>query len=205
MSDTSGADNTEIGNVTIFDTAYFDQDYKLQAVWLGLLWWLISYTPAIAFNAARPGWHCDGLGYCGWTYLSAGAWHAWYVLQYGLGGDYALMGLFWLLAYIKRDDRIFQRIYYRAMAWGTGLSWLFFLWSLIAFIVGGTQYRGEWAGLGYWFGFAVFVGGCQFLGFYWLAPRVVKFYKFDQQDWWNYNKDEVPDVWPKQLGEFVDY
>ena len=27
--DTSGADNTQLGDVTIFDSAYYNQDYKL--------------------------------------------------------------------------------------------------------------------------------------------------------------------------------
>ena len=57
MSD--GADNTEVGGTTLFDTAYFNQDYKLQAIWLGLLWALMATVPQIAWHAVRPGWRCN--------------------------------------------------------------------------------------------------------------------------------------------------
>lgn len=203
MSD--GADNTEIGNVTIFDTAFFDQDYKLQPIWLGLLWFLIGTIPSISYAAARPGYNCNGFGWCGWG-LTSGEWHGWYVLEYGIGSAFWVLGLFWLLAYIKRDDRLFQKLYYRAIAWIIPISWVLALWAFIAFMVGGTQVGGNIGhDFGYIFGFWIVLAGFEALGLVWLAPRVVKFYKWDQQDWWNYNKDDVPNVWPSQLGEFVDY
>ena len=147
MLGAENVDNTEIGDITIFDTGYFNQDYKLQAIWLGLLWWLIADTPLIAFQAARPGYSLSG----GWI-LTAGAWHGWYVMEYGIGSAFYVLGILWLLAYIKRDDRIFQKIYYRAIAWIIPISWVLMVWSLIAFIIGGSQ--GYWIGLAYWGGSA---------------------------------------------------
>ena len=174
MSDTSGADNTEIGDITIFDSSYFDQDYKLKPIWLGLLWWLIATVPTIFYRAVRPGWNGTGWG------LTSGEWHAWYVMNYGIGSVFWSLGIFWLLAYIKRDDRIFQKIYYRAIAWGIPISWVLALWILIAFIVGGTQVGGSiGVDLGYGFGWWVLLGGLEALAWY-LAPGNVKFYKWDQ-------------------------
>ena len=170
MSD--GADNTEIGNVTIFDTAYFDQDYKLKAIWLGLLWFLIGTVPTIAYQAARPGYACV-LGICSWG-LTAGEWHSWYVLEYGIGSVFWILGLLYLLAYIKRDNRIFQKIYYRAIAWSIPISWILALWALIAFIVGGTEYGGNiGAAIGYGLGFVVTLGGLEALAWYLATTGVV--------------------------------
>ena len=199
MSDTSGADNTEIGDITIFDSSYFDQDYKLKPIWLGLLWWFTGIIPVIFFRAARPGW--SGLS---WG-LTTGEWHAWSVMMYATGSVFGAMGTFWLLAYIKRDNRIFQKIYYRTIAGGIPLTWVLALWTLIAFIVGGTQVGGNiGVDIGYGLGWWVLMGGLEALAWY-LAPGTVKFYKWDQQTWWNYDSDDVPAVWPSQLGDFIDY
>merc|ERR1711881_123736 len=98
-----------------------------------------------------------------------------------------------------------SKIYYRAIAWIIPLSWVFMVWTLITFIIGGLQTNGEimWDLIS-WGTYVVVFGGLEFLAFY-LAPRVVTFYKWDAQSWWNYNADDVPDTWPSQLGEFVDY
>ena len=76
---------------------------------------------------------------------------------------------------------------------------------MIAFIVGGTQTSGLIGhdiayGLLMW----AIVVALEALAWF-LAPRVVKFYRWDRQEWWNYNEGSVPEVWPKQLGDFVDY
>ena len=120
MSD--GADNTQVGDVTMFDTAYFDQDYKLQAIWLGLLWFLLGTIPTIAYNVYFS-------TYSGIWFLTGGEAHAWGVLRWGLGDSFWVLGIFWLLAYIKAvDNRLMQKIYYRAIAWIIPLSWVFALW-----------------------------------------------------------------------------
>ena len=59
-------------------------------------------------------------------------------MEYGVGSLFWFLGIFWLLAYIKRDDRIFQKIYYRAIAWAIPISWVLALWIFIAFVIGGT-------------------------------------------------------------------
>ena len=186
-------ENVEVGDITIFDTNYFDQDYKLQAIWMGLLWWFIGIMPLIFY---RSMWASRSI----WT-MSPGELHAWGVMQYGFGSIFGCLGTFWLLGYIKRDDRLFQKMYYRAIAWVIPISWVLALWEFIAFLVGGTQLYGDIGmSMVYAFVWWVLLGGLEALAWY-LAPRVVKFYKWDQQDWWNY--DGV-DTWPEQLGEFVN-
>ena len=195
MSD--GGDNTQVGDVTLFDTGYFDQDYKLQAIWLGLLWFFIGTIPTTGYEV----WYSTQ-SVTGWL-MSPGTAHAWGVLRWALGDSFWLLGVFWLLAYIKHgDQRIFQKVYYRAIAWIIPLSWVFALWALLAFIIGGTQepWGDIGTNLGFGFGFMVVLGGLEALAWF-LGPRVVKFYKWDQQSWWNY---DGPDTWPDQLGDFVN-
>ena len=52
--------------VVDLDNAYFDQDYKLKAIWLGLLWFFIAGFPLIIFNAVHPGHICDAHHNCVW-------------------------------------------------------------------------------------------------------------------------------------------
>ena len=177
----------------VFNETYFNQDYKLQAIWLGLDWWFISFMPLIMYAAG------------GWKHnWSGGMWHAWGVVRWGQGTTFWVLGIFWLLAYIKGWERHWQKIYYRAIAWCTGFSWLFAVWYMIAFIVGSAQEKNGW-GILYWLLNWIFLGGLQTLAWFVLQGRAVKFYKWDQQEWWNYDPEDVPGTWPKQLGEFVDY
>ena len=183
----------------VLNESYFNQDYKLQAVWLGLLWWLMGSLPQIVFRAWTPSYYCV-LGVCTW-YLTEGEWHGWSMMNYAHGSIFGALGFFWLLAYIKKDSRIMQKIYYRAIAWGIPLSWIIALWVFIALIVGGTQYGGEIGrDVGIAFVYWALLAGFEALAWY-LAPRNVKFYKWDEQDWWNYNKEDAPENWPKQLGD----
>ena len=200
MSDLTGADNTQIGDTTIFDTGYFDQEYKMQAIWLGLLWWFMGMLPMIIIQAWRPG-SIDG-----YWFLTQGEWHGLSVMQWAYGSSFGALGTFWLLAYIKAaKNRIMQKIYYRAIAWIIPLSWVFALWVFIAMLVGGSQVGGDMGrDIGIAFLFWVLVAGCEGLAWF-LAPRATKFYKWSEEDWWNYDGEEVPKVWPSQLGDFVAY
>merc|ERR1712060_1025227 len=96
--------------------------------------------------------------------------------------------------------RVMQKIYYRMIAWLIPASWTF-----LAFLIGGTQ---RWGHLGHNMGwFFVYLGGLA-VGeglARWIAPDVVKFYRWDEQTWWNYNKEETPRNWPEQLWDFEDY
>merc|ERR1739844_247590 len=88
---------------------------------------------------------------------------------------------------------------------GLSHSWVFALWVFIAMLVGGSQVGGDMGrDIGIAFLFWVLVAGCEGLAWF-LAPRATKFYKWSEEDWWNYDGEEVPKVWPSQLGDFVAY
>ena len=73
-----------------------------------------------------------------------------------------------------------QKIYYRSIAWIIPISWIFCLWVMIAFIVGGTQLYGTLGhDLAYGFLMWVMVVGMEALAWF-LAPRVVKYYRWEQ-------------------------
>ena len=67
---------------------------------------------------------------------------------------------------------------------------------MIAFIVGGAK-EGK-VGWGILYGLLnwMFLGGLQALAWFVLKGRAIKFYRWDQQQWWNYDPDDVPGSWP---------
>jgi len=139
-------------------------------------------------------------------WLTGGSRFAWGISRYGTSLVYWVLGIWWLIAYIKDDGRKISKYYYRAISWGIPLIWLFFLMATLGWFIGSFQDGGD-AGWNFfsWLFTVLWLGGLQFLAWWVTRERVVKFYKWDEQAWWNYNKDEVPQTWPKQLGEFVDY
>ena len=143
----------------------------------------------------------SGVKYTGvWT---NGTKHFWSVMETSSGIFFGWTTLFWLLSYIHK--RIMQKIYYRVIAWFIPASWIFVFWALLAAIIGGVQDGGKiGTNLGYWFLWAAGVAGCQALA-WWQAPSMIKFYRWDSQEWWNYTKEDAPKNWPSQLGDFVDY
>ena len=192
---------------------YFDMDYKLWPIWLGLDWVVLSFTPMIAYYAVRP-WYrnvCVG-GTCQsyWWGLTPGENFAWGTLMYGMGPAFWVLTVFWLLSYIKLENRTIQKIYYRAIAWIIPITWLLAFMMLIAFIVGGTQgwttllgnYGTGWIGLdiGVAIGFLIWIGGLEALAWWFAGEGVVKYYRWEEQAWWNYTTEGAPDNWPDQLG-----
>ena len=127
-------------------------------------------------------------------------------MQYAQSLVFWVLGIWWLVAYVKTDSRNIQKWYYRAIAWGIPFSWLFALWTMIAFIVGGVQKKGK-IGWNLFYGFLNWgvLAGLEFLAWWLVKGRAVKFYRWDEQDWWNYKEDDAPEIWPSQLGDFVDY
>ena len=124
-------------------------------------------------------------------------------MLYGNGNAFYVLTLFWLLAYIKapKPDRIMSKIYYRAIAWIIPISWIFALWVFLAFLIGGLQFGGDIGpDMGYAFGYWIWTAGFRALAWF-VAPRATKFYRWQEQDWWTYNKDEVPETWPSQLAD----
>ena len=160
---------------------------------------MLSILPHILYGAIRPGYSYH---YYNYWWMSPGEWHAWNVMRYGNGINFGITTGLWLLAYIRRGDHWFQRLYYRGIAWATIISWIFGAWATIAFIIGGLQDGGR---IGWSVFYAIIYLGCmaglEWLA-YWFAPRAVKFYKWNEQPWWNYNSEDAPDNWPDQLADW---
>jgi len=188
------------------DPNFFDQDYRASSIGIGFVWFWLSIWPAILFAAINPGKVCET--YAGGKVCYTGAWsrgtkHFWNVMTISSGIFFGFTTLFWLLSYIH--NRIMQKIYYRVIAWFIPASWIFGFWALLAAIIGGAQTNGKvGTNLGWWFLYIVGVAGCQALA-WWQAPSMIKFYRWDSQEWWNYTKEDAPKNWPSQLGDFIDY
>ena len=133
------------------------------------------------------------------------------------------MFLFSMLSFIKTDNRIMQKLYYRSIAWSIPLSWLFLFTLLIVSIVAIAEksdpYKAALAAVSQ-FGakftspvekflvlFFMYLGGMFLVQFgaYWMREKIVAFYRWEEQDWWNYQPEEAPGNFPAQLGDFVDY
>ena len=186
-----------------FNEAYYNQEYKLWPIWLGLVWWFASSVPYITLEF-RTWWY--------WNDATAFAWN---ISRYGLSLVFWVLGIWWLIAYIKDENRLMSKYYYRAIAWGIPLTWLFWGMATLGFFIGSYQKR-RWPGgweydgepsmnFAYWLLLTLWVGGLEVLAWWLTMDKAVRFYKWNEQSWWNYNKDDAPENWPKQLGEFVDY
>ena len=116
-----------------------------------------------------------------------------------------------------------QKVYFRFIAWLVPMSWLLAFWIMVAGIwataektssfkalldslkawnVGYTNFAAKFVG-----GFFLYLVGPGLIEFgaWWMREKVVSFYRWNEQDWWNYDASEAPKNFPAQLGEFVDY
>lgn len=57
------------------------------------------------------------------------------MITWGNALVYGPLFLFSLLSFIKTDNRIMQKLYYRALAWSIPLSWVFLFSVLIVSLV----------------------------------------------------------------------
>ena len=162
------------------DPAFFDQEYRPASIGIGFIWFFMTIINPILFAIIRPGRKCY-LNYCDNNYLTKGEKHAWNVLKIANGLCFGFMTLFWLLSYIK--NRNMYKLYFRAIERFIPVTWIFAIWALIAFIIGGTQDFGKIGkDIGYWFLTMIFLVGSEFLA-YWFAPNMVKFYRWDPQEY----------------------
>ena len=136
--------------------------------------------------------------------MTSGEWHAWRLIKIATGVEFSVLILFWLLAYIKKP--IMQKIYYRAIAWIIPISWFFGFWALIAFIIGGTQWGGKIGeDIGYWFAYVIPEGCFQALAWWLATSGGIKYYRWKEQEWWDYDAKDRPNNWPDQLADWHEY
>ena len=143
-------------------------------------------------------------------------------MKWGTATVFGLLELFTLLSFIKSDSRIMQKIYFRVIAWTIPASWMLnfilFIFGLVsattktsslnllldtydAFNVSYTNFVAKFVGM------ALSYSGVTALvefGAWGLRNKVVKFYRWDQQQWWNYDPADAPGNFPAQLGDYYD-
>ena len=184
------------------DPNFFDQDYRASSIGIGFVWFFMTIINPILFAAIRPNKKCNAWT-CWYNNWTKGEKHAWNVVRISNGIFFGFLTLFWLLSYIH--NRFMQKLYYRVIAWMIPASWIFAFWAFLAFIIGGAQTGGKVGrNIGYWFLSTIMLAGSEALA-WWQAPDMIKFYRWDAQEWWNYTKEDAPQNWPSQLGDFVDY
>ena len=184
------------------DPNFFDQDYRASSIGIGFVWFFMTIINPILFAAIRPNKKCNAWT-CWYNNWTKGEKHAWNVVRISNGIFFGFLTLFWLLSYIH--NRFMQKLYYRVIAWMIPASWIFAFWAFLAFIIGGAQTGGKVGrNIGYWFLSTIMLAGSEALA-WWQVPDMIKFYRWDAQEWWNYTKEDAPQNWPSQLGDFVDY
>ena len=190
------------------DPNFFVREYRASSIGIMFVWLGLTIFMPIWYAAAQPwlhwSWHWshehNRWEHGGWT---SGTRHGWNVLRYSNGVFFGFLFGFSLLSYIHK--RVMQKIYYRFIAWIIPASWVFSFWGFLAFLIGGLQEYGKIGkNMLHFFIYALVLMGGEMIA-WWLAPKMVKFYRLDEQPWWNYNKEDSPQNWPEQLGDFASY
>ena len=195
------------------DPNFFEREYRASSIAIMFVWLGLTMFMPIWYSVIMPDWNSTYWGW-GWywshaegrwvhSYWNSGTNHAWNVLRYSNGFFFGSLFFMSLLSYIHK--RVMQKIYYRFIAWLIPASWVFSFWGLLAFIIGGLQ---EYGSIGknmlHFLIYAIVLMAGQMVA-WWQAPNMIKFYKLDEQSWWNYTKEGSPQNWPDQLGDFASY
>ena len=90
-----------------------------------------------------------------------------------------------------------QLVYYKAIVWLMPATWFLAFWVTIAFIVAAATDDTADVGLSilYFFIYDIFLFGFEAIAWY-IAPYNVKYYRWNEQEWWNY---ETADDMPNQF------
>ena len=167
---------------------------------MGLLWAILAETPYVMFTTwIKPTrWMFESIyvigaevvtkkGYNMWTRL------AFESMAFGSQALFGILALMWLLAYIQSPN--LQEAYFKAMHVGSWISYALVAWVLTAFIVGGIDvnevYYDNALGFNIMYGciFAVAVIGFELIAAYAFGEGAMKYYKWDEQEWWNHEED----------------
>ena len=115
-------------------------------------------------------------------------------MSYGSTTVWGLMTIAWLLAYIKKP--FFQKSHYMSTSILTIISWVLALFVAAAFVVDGVITDNEAArpkslvfNMIYMSVFVVGVIVVDLIVFLGMGRQLVKFYKWDEQEWWGGNTD----------------
>ena len=115
-------------------------------------------------------------------------------MSYGSTAVYGLLTLAWLLAYIKQPW--FQKSYYMSTSILTIISWVLSIFVAAAFIVGALVTDNEdenpkrlMFNMIYMAVYVVGVIVVDLIVFLGMGRQLVKFYKWDEQEWWGGNTE----------------
>ena len=115
-------------------------------------------------------------------------------MSYGSTTVYGLLTLAWLLAYIKQPW--FQKSYYMSTSILTIISWVLSIFVAAAFIVGALVTNNEdenpkrlMFNMIYMAVYVVGVIVLDLIVFLGMGRQLVKFYKWDEQEWWGGNTE----------------
>ena len=115
-------------------------------------------------------------------------------MSYGSTTVYGLLTLAWLLAYIKQPW--FQKSYYMSTSILTIISWVLSIFVAAAFIVGALVTDNEdenpkrlMFNMIYMAVYVVGVIVVDLIVFLGMGRQLVKFYKWDEQEWWGGNTE----------------
>ena len=113
---------------------------------------------------------------------------AWWSMRGGNEAIYVTAFIMWGIAFIKEPK--YQRYFFQSMIWLTLISWLNTAWINIAMLVGGLTEGGNWANLTFALVYDVFTFAWQAVIYFAFYPKLIKYYKWDEQAWWNGPEDE---------------
>ena len=120
-------------------------------------------------------------------------------MSYGSAAIWGLLTISWLLAYIKKPW--FQKAYYMSTSILTIISWVLALFVAGAFTYGGLVTGNEDSmpkrlafNMIYMSVFVVGVIVVDLIVFLGMGEGLVKFYKWDEQEWWGGNEQGEEDV-----------
>ena len=167
------------------DTAetYFDNDYLGPTLWTGLLLW--PMLSQLGLELIQPFRAITGYDKYTWNNLFTR--YAWNSMIGGHETWYSFMWVVWLFSFIQKP--FFQKSMFWSYVVGMCLNFLSLTWVNIAFLIAGVSEGGNWGDLYWALIYDVVFFGLNAIVYYVTLPKMAKFYRWREQDWWRWDKD----------------
>ena len=108
---------------------------------------------------------------------------AWWSMRAGHETIYVTAFVMWCISFIHEPK--YQRYFYQSSIWLSLISWLNTFVVNLLFIIGGAMTGGNWSNLVFPIVYDLFTFCWQAIIYFMFYDDLVKYYKWDQQDWWN--------------------
>ena len=156
---------------------YFNTDYKSASLWFGLAMInLLANSGMMLFGPLKTnfGWPKEKSWWIRWAWgWMIGGNEYWYYFQ----------GLVWCFSFIKKP--FFQKSMFWSYIVGQGLAFFFTFVVNVMFLVGGILDNNDWWDLIWPLIYDVLFFGLNAITYYLLIPKMVAFYRWREQEWWN--------------------